>query len=433
MNLRKVALGVGGVVVLGAVAILTLTWRPALDPIAAHPAFDPAQITRGAQLAAVGDCAICHAARDGAAFAGGAALPTPFGAVVVSNITPDPDTGIGAWSEAAFRRAMRDGVSRDGHFLYPAFPYDHFTHVADADIAAMYAFLMTREPVHAAAPPTQLPFPLNIRPVMAAWNLLFLDRKPFAPDPAKDAVWNRGAYLVEGVGHCAACHSPRNALGAEETSHPFTGGTAEGWEAPGLTAASSPAAITWTADALFRFLRHGLDDQHAASAGPMGAVSHDLSQVPEADVRAIAVYIASMTDPGRHDAAQPAREPPATVVAAQNPPPALQQTEGATIFAGACAGCHGAGAPMMLNGRPSLALGSSVTAPTARNATQTILFGLQPGPGERGPWMPPFAASLTDHQVAAVLAYLRGRFTDRPAWTDLDSSVHRIQQDKSAS
>jgi mono/diheme cytochrome c family protein len=428
MTVRRVAMGLGGLVILAGVVALAMTWRPALDKVAAHPAFEPALVARGAQLAAVGDCAICHAAPGGAAFAGGAALPTPFGAVVVSNITPDPDTGIGGWSEAAFRRALQDGVSRDGHFLYPAFPYDHFTHVADADITALYAFLMTREPVHEAVPATRLPFPLNIRPLLAGWNLLFLDRKPFAPNPAKDAVWNRGAYLAEGAGHCAACHSPRNALGAEDDAHPFTGGAAEGWEAPGLTAASSPAAITWTADALFRFLRHGLDDQHAASAGPMGAVSHDLSQVPEADVRAIAVYIASMTDPGGHGGAVPA-----LVATAQNPPAALQQTEGATIFAGACAGCHGAGAPMMLNGRPSLALGSSVTAPTARNATQTILFGLQPGPGERGPWMPPFAAALTDHQVAAVLAYLRGRFTDRPAWPDLDTSVSRIRQDKSAS
>ena len=428
MTVRKVAIGIGGLVILGAACLFALTWRPVLDKATAHAAFDPALVARGAQLAAVGDCAICHAGPNGAAFAGGAALPTPFGAVVVSNITPDPDTGIGAWSEAAFRRALRDGVSRDGHFLYPAFPYDHFTHVTDADIGALYAFLMTREPVHEAVPATHLPFPLDIRALMAGWNLLFLDRKPFAPDPAKDAVWNRGAYLAEGLGHCAACHSPRNALGAEDDAHPFSGGTAEGWEAPGLTATSSPAAVVWTADALFRFLRHGLDDQHAASAGPMGAVSHDLSHVPEADVRAIAVYIASMTDPGGHGGAVPA-----IVAAAQTPPAALQRTEGATIFAGACAGCHGAGAPMMLNGRPSLALGSSVTAPTARNATQTVLFGLQPGPGERGPWMPPFGASLTDHQVAAVLTYLRGRFTDRPAWNDLETSVSRIRQDRSGS
>jgi mono/diheme cytochrome c family protein len=429
MKIRRLAIGLGAIV---AVSAFALIWRPAIAPVSPQTAFDPALVAKGAQLAAVGDCAICHAAPTGAPYAGGAPLQTPFGAIYASNITPDPDTGIGAWSEPAFHRALQDGISRDGHFLYPAFPYNHFAHVTDSDITALYAFLMTRDPVKAEAPPTRLPFPLNIRPVMAGWNLLYLDHTPIAPDPAKDAAWNRGAYLVEGLGHCAACHSPRNTLGAESMAHPFTGGEADGWEAPGLTAATSPAAIAWTADALYRFLRHGLDDQHAASAGPMGAVSHDLSKVPEADVRAMATYIASMTDPAGRGAAEPTRDQQvaAKVAAAQIAPP--QQGDGAAIFAGACAGCHGAGAPMMLNGRPSLALGSSVTAATARNATQTILYGLQPGPGERGPWMPGFAASLSDPQIAAVLGYLRGRFTDRPAWPDLNDSVHRIRLEKSS-
>jgi mono/diheme cytochrome c family protein len=321
---------------------------------------------------------------------------------------------------------MHDGVDRSGNQLYPAFPYNHYTHVTDDDIAAIYAFLMTRQPVRAETPATHLPFPLNIRPILAGWNLLFLDRAPIASDPGKSPEWNRGAYLVEGLGHCQACHSPHNGLGAEETSQAFTGGLADGWEGPGLTAASSPAAIAWNADALYRFLRHGLDDQHAAAAGPMGAVSHDLSGVPEADVRAMAAYIASMTG-----AADPAREQrvAARVAAAQVAPLALADSLGAAIFAGACAGCHGAGAPMMLNGRPSLALGSSVTAPTPRNAAQIILNGLQPGPGERGPWMPPFAASLTDAQIASVLTYLRARFADRPEWTDIGQTVHSIRED----
>jgi mono/diheme cytochrome c family protein len=289
---------------------------------------------------------------------------------------------------------------------------------------------MSREPVRAVPPTTRLAFPLNIRAVMAGWNWLFLNDKRFSPNPGQTAEWNRGAYLVEGLGHCAACHSPHNALGAEDTTHPFTGGLADGWEAPGLTAATSPAAIAWTADALFDYLRHGLNDQHAAAAGPMNAVSHDLSQVAEADVRAMAVYIASFT--GAADGGAKAQQVAERAAVAQTPPAGLQASEGAAIFAGACAGCHGAGAPMMLGGRPSLALGSAVTAATARNATQIILNGLQPGPGERGPWMPPFAGSLTDGQVAAVLEYLRARFTDRPAWRNLEDTVHSIRQDKSS-
>ncbi len=424
---RRIPLAIAGLAIVGVAACAALVWRPAIAPMAQPVAFDHATVVKGAQLAAIGDCAVCHAGHDGQAYAGGNPLQTPFGQVYASNITPDPDTGIGTWSEAAFRRAMHDGVDRTGGFLYPAFPYNHYTHVSDDDVTAIYAFLMTRQPVHAAAPATHLPFPFDIRPLMAGWNLLFLDHGPVPSDPAKDAAWNRGHYLVEGLGHCQACHSPHNMLGAEEASHAFAGGQADGWEGPGLTAQTSPAAIAWSADALYRFLRHGLDAQHAAAAGPMGAVSHDLSGVPEDDVRAMASYIASLTG-----APDPAREQQvaARVAAAQTPPAALASTAGATIFAGACAGCHGAGAPMMLGGRPSLALGSSVTAPTPRNATQVILNGLQPQPGEGGPWMPGFAGSLTDAQVAAVLTYLRARFADRPAWTGVEASVHDIRQDK---
>ena len=429
MPKRSVMLvSLGAVAAAFAVAV-AIVWRPAMAPVTTATGFSHDQIVRGAELAAIGDCAVCHAGRDGQAYAGGNPVQTPFGAIYASNITPDRDTGIGAWSKTAFSRAMHTGVDRQGGYLYPAFPYNHYTHVSDADVAAIYAFLMTRQPVHAQAPATRLPFPMNIRPVMAGWNLLFLDRGPVPNDPAHDASWNRGAYLVEGLGHCQACHTPHNSLGAEQSSRAFTGGLADGWEGPGLTAASSPAAIAWTADALYTYLRHGIDAQHAAAAGPMGAVSHDLSDVPEADVRAMADYIASMTG-----APEPARAQlvAARAAAAQTPPAALADTEGARIFAGACAGCHGAGAPMMLGGRPSLALGTALTAPTPRNATQVILQGLQPPAGERGPWMPGFAGSLTDEQVAAVLTYIRARFTDRPAWNDVDGAVRQIRQDKPA-
>ena len=432
MRFRAVILALAGLAVVGVGVAGAVMWRPAIDPVQPPATFDPALVARGAQLAAVGDCAVCHAGLDGAAYAGGKPVQTPFGAIYASNITPDRQTGIGTWSEAAFVRSMRDGVDRAGDFLYPAFPYNHYTRVAAPDLAAIYAFLMTREPVQATPPPTRLPFPLDIRPLMAGWNLLFLDHAPVSVDPARSAEWNRGAYLVEGLGHCGACHTPRNAFGAEETDRAYTGGLADGWNAPGLTAASSPAAIAWSADAIATYLRHGIDDQHAASAGPMMAVSHNLSRVPASDVRAMAVYIASMTDPDGTAASDRSRQLAERVAKAQTAPPALQASEGAVIFAGACAGCHGAGAPMMLNGQPSLALGSSVTAPSPRNATQTILYGLQPGPGERGPWMPGFGPSLTDQQIGAVLGYLRARFTDRPSWSGLDDQVKQIRQDKSS-
>ena len=185
-------------VAVGAAAAVVI--RPSIPRSPPPAAFDPALITRGAHLAAIGDCAVCHAGRDGRAYAGGNPIETPFGHIYASNITPDTNTGIGAWSEAAFRRAMHQGVDRRGHYLYPAFPYNHYTHVSDADVAAIYAFLMTRQPVAAKTPPTRLPFPFDIRPIMAGWNLLFVEHGAIQPDPAHDATWSRGRYLVEGPG-----------------------------------------------------------------------------------------------------------------------------------------------------------------------------------------------------------------------------------------
>ena len=240
MKIRSIKSGVAALVVVAAAAGLAVAWRQQFAPIARPVAFDPALIARGAQLAAIGDCAVCHTGTDGTPYAGGRPVQTPYGAVYATNITPDEQTGIGGWSEAAFVRSMHDGVDRAGSFLYPAFPYNHYTHVTQPDLSAIYAFLMTRSAIHAEPPMTRLPFPLGIRPLMAGWNLLFLDHSPVPVDPARGAEWNRGAYLVEGLGHCGACHTPRNALGAEDQMRAYTGGQADGWDAPGLTAASSP-------------------------------------------------------------------------------------------------------------------------------------------------------------------------------------------------
>jgi mono/diheme cytochrome c family protein len=426
-TLRRVLIAAVAVAAVIAIGCIALAWHPAMDPLAAIPRMDHARVERGAQLAAIGDCAICHTRDGGTPYAGGRALPTPFGTIYATNITPDAPTGIGGWSEAAFVRAMRDGIDRAGDHLYPAFPYDHFTHATDADLGDLYAFLMTRQRVVETAPANRLGFPLNIRSIIAVWNLLFLRHGEIADDPKHDAEWNRGAYLVESLGHCGACHTPRNFLGAEDKSRAYEGGESEGWNAPALTASSSPAPLPWTADQLVAFLSNGLADQHAASAGPMGPVSHDLSQVDPADVRAIATYIASMA--GTDDPAAMRRVTARAVAAQAAPDPGVPATPGAVIFAGVCAGCHGAGAPMMLNGRPSLALGSSVAADDPRNAIQTVLHGLRPQDGEHGPWMPGFAETLTDAQVADVLLYLRTRFSDRPAWTHLTDAVARIRKD----
>ena len=234
-----------------------LPWR-AIAPIA-RP--DPSVVFRRddrarPQLAALGDCAVCHTDAGGLANAGGRALETPFGTIYTTNITPDAETGIGAWSYPAFERAMREGIHRDGRHLYPAFPYKHFTKTSDADLQALYAYLMSQPPVRAETAADALAFPFNVRPLMAGWNALFhrAGRVPARRDA--DRSWNRGAYLVEGLGHCGACHTPRNALGAERQRAYLAGGMAEGWDAPALTSLSH-APMPWSEDELFAYLRSG--------------------------------------------------------------------------------------------------------------------------------------------------------------------------------
>src|ERR1700756_2672372 len=227
MTRKSRLLAVSGVVIVAAlIAAALLMWKAAIAPIGAPAAasFDAQTKLAGARVVALGDCIVCHTARGGKPFAGGLPLATPFGTIYATNITPDVETGIGSWSLAAFTRAVRYGVARDGHLLYPAFPYIHFTRMSDHDISAAYAYLMTREPVSATAPANDLIFPLNFRPLLAFWNILFLHPGEQAADASKDAGWNRGKLLVDGLGHCASCHSPLNAIGGEKSGHAFDGG-----------------------------------------------------------------------------------------------------------------------------------------------------------------------------------------------------------------
>jgi mono/diheme cytochrome c family protein len=404
--------------VAAAIAVLLIAggcaavWHPAIAPVATPAAFPADQIARGAELAAIGDCAVCHTAEGGRSYAGGRGVPTPFGTIYATNITPDPATGIGQWSEAAFRRTMRDGIDRAGRHLYPVLPYPHFTRASDADIAAMYAFLMSRTPVNASALPNELPFPLDNRVLLAGWNLLYLDPGPWHPDPGHDATWNRGNYLVEAIGHCGACHTPHNSLGAEKDTQKLAGGEAENWYAPPLQA-TSPARQPWTEDALATYLRTGFEAHHGAAAGPMTAVAEELASVPEADIRAMAVYVASLMP----------KSTPGPVATRDG-----GDTPAAATFAGACGACHGADAPMTRAGAPSLALGTALHAPTPQGVIQIILRGIPWREGKPAPYMPSFASALTDAQVADLAAYLRAAYTDQPAWSDLPAAVAKARR-----
>ena len=383
-------------------------------------AFSPDSIKRGAAAAIIGDCGICHTAEQGADYAGGRPLPTPFGTIFSTNITPDEATGIGNWSKIAFRRAMREGVSRNGYLLYPAMPYDHYAHVSDQDIDDLYAFLMTRRAVSASAPSNHLIFPLSFRPLLAGWQLLFLHDRRFSPTPAADDLWNRGAYLVEGLAHCGGCHTPRDLAGGEESERPYAGGVAEGWNAPALET-SNPMAETWTVSALYNYLKTGMDPAHSVAAGPMGPVTAELSKAPDRDVRAIAVYVASLMHGSREVLRQS--------LARDREREALQKnTVGADLFQGACAGCHEVGAPMLAQDRPVLALTTAIQESDPRNTILAILHGLQSPTGPPGPYMPAFADNLTDRNIAEVVSYLRARYSDRPAWVALESAVSEARK-----
>ena len=429
------------VLILAAIAIfIAVSWRAQIAPIEppARSAFDAALISRGASLAAIGDCVACHTAPEGKAYAGGLPLKTQFGTIYGTNITPDPETGIGRWSYAAFARAMREGVDREGRHLYPAFPYDHFTIVTDDDLQAIYAFLMTREPVRAERPRNDLAFPLNIRTLVSGWKILYLDQRPFRPEPAHGPEWNRGAYLVQGLGHCGACHTPRNFLGAERKRAYLAGGEAEGWHAPALNS-DSRAPVPWTAEALYAYLRNGASERHEVAAGPMAPVVHNLSGVPEQEVRAIATYIASLM--GAPDAERQRRSEwalararggettPAGQVASGKDDAKMQM--GGALYAASCAVCHGS--PQRPSGAPAsealhLALSTSVALPSPGNLIRIILQGMAPPDGERGPMMPGFSGALTDEQVASLVGYLRATYTDRPEWPNVEREVRRVRQ-----
>ncbi len=220
-------------------------------------------------------------------------MKTPFGVIYSTNITPDPKSGIGAWSEAAFARAMHEGVGRDGSHLFPAFPYDHFTKVSDEDVKAIYAFLMTRPPVEATPPANTIPFPFNIRAFQEGWKILFFRPGRFEPVAGKSGQWNRGAYLALGLSHCGACHTPRNLLGAEKANDAYAGAVVDNWMVPALTAAN-PNPVPWSQKELFRYLHSGVTALHGVAEGPMSPVVHGLSSLPDLDIQAIAAYFADI-------------------------------------------------------------------------------------------------------------------------------------------
>jgi nicotinate dehydrogenase subunit B len=413
------ALGVAGAGLLGLHEAMPAATPPGPD------VFSAALIERGRLLAAAGDCGVCHTAPGGVVNAGGRAIATPFGTIYAPNLTPDVATGIGAYSYAAFERAMRHGIGRDGRNLYPAFPYTSYTRMTDEDLLALYAYLMAQKPVAARSPETQLAFPFNLRPLLAGWNLLFHRPGAVAPDPARSAAWNRGEYLVNAVGHCGACHTPRNALGAERRAAYLGGAVVEGWQAPALGAAS-PAPVAWTEKALFDYLRTGHSPWHGVAAGPMGPVVAELASLPDADIAAMAHYLATRYPPPP--------DMPETAQAAALEAVAWHElradpSEGARLFQGACGACHHPGdGPTVLGVNVKLSLNSGIHADRPDNLIHVILDGIAvPAHPDLG-HMPGFRDSLGDGQIAELVRFLRQRFAPgQPPWQDVGRAVARLR------
>jgi nicotinate dehydrogenase subunit B len=404
------ALAAGLVGVAGA----ALGWRPAIAPVAAASAniYTPEIIERGRQVAAAGDCIVCHTAPGGRPNAGGRAMPTPFGTVYTTNLTPDAATGIGAWSFSAFQRAMREGISRDGRHLYPAFPYTSFTRMSDDDLTAVYAYLMAQPAVRNQVPATQLPFPFGMRPLMGLWNALYLQPGPAFAAPEQSAEWNRGAYLVNGVGHCGACHTPRDAFGAERSGKAYLGGAmADGWEAPALTALN-PSPMPWNREAFFSYLRRGYSPQHGVASGPMAPVVLGLQALPDADLHAMAAYLASFNEGA---AAAPAPTPQSAPLAG-----AAER-----LFTSACGACHhDTPVPGQLGLDLPLALNGNLHSDRPDNLIRTMLDGIQQPASREIGFMPAFRHSLDDRQIAELAAYMRQRFAPGKApWIGLEDHV----------
>ncbi len=425
------ALSLATLIVASAAALVMLPIFPPEIPLAAEAKNAPADrklAARGETLAKLGACESCHTRDGGAPYAGGRALETPFGTIYSSNITPDVAKGIGGWTLTAFTRAMREGISRDGTHLYPAFPYDHYSRVTEDDIAAIYAYIMRNVDAAAeSAPVTKLAFPFNLRQGLAIWKALYLPKR-IQDDPTKDAEWNRGAYLVEGLGHCGACHTPRNILGAVKTGEDAYGGAlVNGWYAPALNK-TSPAPIPWTRKALVNYLMDGWDAQHGLAGGSMTSVVNALREQNEDDVFAIAAYLVSLQGartPSEQQAQERKAKAFAESVEAAEPAgltqdPSLQQ--GARIFTARCAECHKPG------GRSApLALGSALHLPDATNVVRAIIEGIKPPQGSLGRSMTAFGNQLNDAEIAAVTRYVRARFSTQPAWRDVEATVARAR------
>ncbi len=398
---------------------------------AAAPAASADRVARGAYLARAGNCQGCHTAPGGAAYAGGRGVPTPFGTVYAPNLTPDAATGIGTWSAGAFWRALHHGRSRDGRLLYPAFPYPNYTRITREDADALHAFLRSVPAVSQANQPHELRFPFDQQAALAVWRALYFRPAAHVPDAARSAEWNRGAYLVEGLGHCNACHASRNALGASVSTLDLAGGLipVQNWYAPSLTSPAEAGVAAWETQHVVDLLKTGTASPQgklASVAGPMTEVVLGSTQhLSDADLRAMANYLKALPP----SAADERLATDSAAAAAADLTPAPADGPGAKLYARHCAGCHGEQGEGVAGIYPALAGNRAVTLSTPANLVHVVLEGgFAPATaGNPRPFgMPPFATELSDEQLAQVLTHLRGSWGNRaPAVSALEAGRYR--------
>ena len=416
--MKKLLLGGALLVLLVLVALWWAAGRDREGGEAPPPATaaNPDPVQHGRELVALADCKSCHTARGGAAFAGGRAIPTPFGTFYSPNITSDSKTGLGGWSSTDFWHALHNGYSKDGTLLYPTFPYTNYTKISRRDSDAMFAYLRTIAPVSQANHPHELAFPYNHRLLLVAWRALFFRPGVYESQSGHSAAWNRGAYLVQGVAHCSACHETRNALGATETKAGPSGGLVLDWYAPSLTSPQEAGLQSWSEPDIVTLLKTGVvasNTTKATTSGPMAeVVSESLQQASDDELHAMANYLQSLpvtNAPDGNGAANPQDQIPPALLAA-----------GKSLYGKNCADCHGDHGEGREPAAPALAGNRAVTMSSAVNPIRMVLFGgYAPGTaGNPRPFgMPPYSLVLSDEEIAEVLLYVRSSWGNaaRPA------------------
>ena len=365
---------------------------------------DYGKLERGRYLVHAGDCAACHTDDEGKPFAGGRAVPTPFGTIYSTNITPDKETGIGNWTDEQFYRAMHDGIDNEGKHLYPAFPYPWFTKLTRDDVLAIKGYLDTLPAVKQEPKPPDLPWPLSVRESVAGWNTLFFKAGTYQPNPQKSAQWNRGAYLVEGLGHCGACHSPKNTLGGIKKKDRFEGGKGEGWFAVSLVGNDRAGLGSWSADEIVEYLKTGANDR-ARAMGPMAEVVHNSTMyLNDPDLRAIATYLKDLPADGTdRNVSVPA-------------PDDDRMKRGRLVYVDQCEGCHmqnGQGIPHVF---PAIKGNTGAQAQDPTSLARLVLEGAHSARTPSKPEgfaMPAFGWKLSNQDIADVLTYIRASWGNK--------------------